>query len=134
MGGSRRQAGDDLRAGLTPVCRARTGRYLQADARAAHTLYLYLCRDENTPGTGSARQCVLVCCWYVVFNVRWCAYNTDYNTDNCVSKLLLDILLLRDLVLIHCGTLPNIKDRGGRSLSYSKVSHSARSQLALHHR
>ena len=68
--------------------------------RARHTLYLYLCRDENTPGTGSARQCVLVCCWYVVFNVRWCAYNTDYNTDNCVSKLLLDILLLRDLVLI----------------------------------
>ena len=36
----------------------------------------------------------------MVFNVRWCAYNTDYNTDNCVSKLLLDILLLRGLVLI----------------------------------
>ena len=68
--------------------------------RARHTLYLYLCRDENTPGTGSVRQCLLVCCWHVVFNVRWCAYNTDYNTDNCVSKLLLDIQLLRGLVLI----------------------------------
>ena len=49
-GGLRRQAGDDLRAGLASMCVARERRGGACEQmRARHTLYLYLCRDENTP-------------------------------------------------------------------------------------
>ena len=130
MGGSRRQAGDDLRAGLTPVCRARTGRYLQADARAAHLISIFVPRREHSRNW----QCkavfvglLLVC---GVWNVRWCAYNSI--TRIIVSKLLLDTTAPRsssDLVVVLYPIRVAEEGRSEPKVSYSKVSRSARSQL-----